>query len=183
MKIDISHDVQIFRDDWAKFYGNRLPLSWMLRTDATVPWVRYHALPGSKRYAENDAEEAIILSRANVIGNRLLGRASPCWQIETRTDEMADAGELVGTFKESDDPDEPVWSIYVQAVEWRAGMFDSQFRAIADDEYRALWMSRSDGAVFAPYDGGFDLFPCSVEQVSALKAEHPDWLSSHPEGL
>ena len=35
-------------------------------------WVRFHSLPGSKRYAENEAEYACVLSRHNVVIGELL---------------------------------------------------------------------------------------------------------------
>jgi hypothetical protein len=44
-------------------------------------------------------------------------------------------------------------------------------------------MSRKTGKIFAPYDGGFDLFPSPGEEVAQLKSRFSEWLSSHPEGL
>ncbi len=39
------------------------------------------------------------------------------------------------------------------------------------------------GAIFSPYDGGFDLFPHSQSEVESLKAEWVDWLCLRPDGL
>jgi hypothetical protein len=63
-------------------------------------------------------------------------------------------------------------------------VFDKLLTAIADDEVDfVFWMNRENGAIFAPYDGGFDLFPSTDAQVDELKKSYPDWLSSHSQGL
>ena len=174
---------EVFREEWSKLYNGEPPLAWVLRTGRTVPWVRYHALPDSKRYAENDAEHATILARGNAIGDRLLGQGNLCWLIEARADEKSGDAALAGEYKEGDDAYDPTWRFYARSVEWHRGAFDTELKAIAEDRLTAMWMRRRDGVVFAPYDGGFDIFPVSAEQVDVLKAERPDWLSSHPEGL
>ncbi len=46
-----------------------------------------------------------------------------------------------------------------------------------------MWISSSTGAVFAPYDGGFDLFLPDAGMALELRRRHPDWLSDHPLGL
>jgi hypothetical protein len=48
---------------------------------------------------------------------------------------------------------------------------------------RVLWVNEQTGSVFAPYDGGFDLFLRSQSEVEFLKARHSGWLSQHPDGL
>lgn len=84
---------------------------------------------------------------------------------------------------EDDDPDSPMCRFYIRADEWQPGEYDEKLLALADDEIRVIWMRRDNGAVFAPYDGGFDLFPATWEDVALLKEERRDWLSDHPEGL
>jgi hypothetical protein len=46
-----------------------------------------------------------------------------------------------------------------------------------------MWVSATTGAVFAPYDGGTDLFLPTADDVASLKREFSDWLSDHPGGL
>jgi hypothetical protein len=173
-----------FRGDWARFHPACLPLGWMLRGRAGSPWVRFHALPGSKRYADDKAERDIILSRAYALGNALLGIDQCCWVVEGETGDPSTPSEVALSGAETDDPDDPVWSFYARRERWRAGTHDAKLLSIADDEpRRAIWMRCDDGAVFAPYDGGFDLFPTSWEAVNYLKAELPDWLSDLPSDL
>lgn len=182
MEASNKADSLAFREEWAQFFGDTPPFGWKLRA-LHIPWLRYHALPGSKRHAEDDAECSMILSRANVIGERLLNARSPCWYVEARFDDEGSDPNPMVEFREMDDGEELVWRFHVRPVEWCAGAFDAKLRAIADDELEALWMRRSDGTVFAPYDGGFDLFPRSFDDVETLKEERADWLSSHPSGL
>ena len=72
-----------------------------------------------------------------------------------------------------------------QQLRWQLSQqtFDARLLEIADDTERSLWMNRATGAIFAPYDGGFDLFPCSHADAAALRTEHADWLSDYPGGL
>ena len=173
-----------FRRDWGAYYSTCPPLGWTLRNRVGLPWVRFHALPGSKRYADNQAEQSIILSRANALGDGLLGADQWCWIVEGETDGPSAPSEVALSWTETDDPDDPTWSFYARRERWRAGTSDAKLLSIADDEpRRAIWMRCDDGAVFAPYDGGFDLFPISWEAVSQLKAAWPAWLPDHPAGL
>ncbi|MEG3179539.1 DUF3885 domain-containing protein [Sphingomonas sp. LT1P40] len=173
-----------FLDDWSRFHAGRLPLGWLLRQDVHLPWVRFHALPESKRYAENDEERSIILHRANALAERLLGLDSGCWVIEARSAASKGGGELAMEAAESDDPDGFIWSFYVRLETWQTGRYDRELMAIADDDPNpVIWMRQGDGAIFAPYDGGFDLFPTTRKAVRLLKSQQPDWLSKHPKGL
>ncbi|WP_446689018.1 DUF3885 domain-containing protein [Rhizobium laguerreae] len=55
----------------------------------------------------------------------------------------------------------------VASVRWQEGSFDDLLTARADDETGpTLLMNSGNGAIFAPYDGGFDLFPacCTIRQ-------------------
>lgn len=179
-----SATAEQFRRDWARYHPTCLPLGWMLRSCARAPWVRFHALPGSKRYADDEAERSVILSRANALAGWLLGENEWCWVIEGDTDDPVTAGEVALSGRETDDPDDPVWSFYVRHERWRARANNAKLLSIADDEpRRVVWMRCDNGAVFAPYDGGFDLFPESWEGVRQLKAAWPNWLSDHPAGL
>ncbi|MBB3981536.1 hypothetical protein GGR44_001183 [Sphingobium fontiphilum] len=172
-----------FRHDWTKFYPTCLPLGWMLRSRADSPWVRFHALPYSKRYADNQVEREIILARANKCGDRLLGPGQWCWVVEAEFSGPTVPNDVVLSGPDTDDPDK-TWNFYARRERWLAGKYNRLLLSIADDgPGTTIWMRCDNGAVFAPYDGGFDLFPVSWDIVSDLKAEWPDWLSDHPKGL
>jgi hypothetical protein len=177
----ISADAKTFQNEWLQHHEGRRPIRWMLR-ESGLPWVRFHALPGSKRYAENEDERQTIIFRANVLGDRLLGAGTPCWLVEVRTEEAQGVGSYAGEYVEDCLP--PEWRVYVRPVVWKKGTFDGMLTAIANDEaWPIILMNRNSGAILSPYDGGFDLFPHCHGEVESLKAEYNDWLSPHPSGL
>ena len=179
-----SPTVPQFQAEWSRHYGPRLPIGWHLRADEARPWVRFHALPLSKRYAEDDAERATILSRANSLGDEILGASNSCWIVEARSDGSNGSGEFWRESAESDDLDSAMWRFYIRSEDWRSGKYNEHLLAIADDRpNRVIWMRRDTGSVFAPYDGGFDLFLPTWQEVNAIKLDRWAWLSDHPAGL
>ncbi|MCJ2131477.1 hypothetical protein [Methylobacterium sp. E-045] len=172
-----------FRTDWSRFHHNLEPTGWLLRS-GSIPWVRFHALPDSKRYAEDATERATILARAYALAAEVLGEGAPCWMIVSRTGE-----EVAGTapaleWTYDDDGDLSIWRSYVSLIEWRTGEHDQVLTDIAEwKTANEVWMARATGEIFAPYDGGFDLFLSDWTRVAFLKQKWADWLSSHPEGL
>jgi hypothetical protein len=133
----ISVEANTFQNEWLRHHEGRRPLGWMLRESGGLPWVRFHALPDSKRYAETESECQTIIGRANALGIRLLGAGSLCWLVEARADEAEGVGFYAGDYAE-DDPD-VTWRFYVQPVEWRDGAFDAMLNAIANWETRQLF--------------------------------------------
>ncbi|MEV6154266.1 hypothetical protein AB0L53_28340 [Nonomuraea sp. NPDC052129] len=51
---------------WRSRWPDCPPIGHELRSDADC-WVRFHSLPGSKRYAETEAEYRTILHRYNTV--------------------------------------------------------------------------------------------------------------------
>ena len=177
---------QNFHLYWCRVYGRRTPLSHLLRQDKSVPWVRFHALPNSKRYAEHDDETAVILERAYTLGNAVLEDGTECWQIECRHADHEHAHEynLPGTFIFNDDAEQSCWVATVTKTKWRMGEHDPLLRSIADDATGpTLWLHGENATIFAPYDGGFDVFPASFQKADELRTAFRQWLSPHPEGL
>ncbi|HUH22554.1 MAG TPA: hypothetical protein VLZ51_00655, partial [Brevundimonas sp.] len=93
--------------------------------------------------------------------------------------------EFAFEFADNDNDQEAVrWRVHAGPVPWVDGGFDELLLDIADERAcPTLWMSEATGAIFAPYDGGVDLFLAELAPSNLLKAKHPDWLSSHPDGL
>ena len=68
-----------------------------------------------------------------------------------------------------------------EAVRWGDLRFVPLLRAIAVDAAQSswLWMSNRTGAVFAPYDGGADLFlPTAADAVQA-RSRWAEWLLAY----
>ncbi|MGY5778272.1 DUF3885 domain-containing protein [Rhizobium sp. LEGMi135b] len=113
-----------FEREWLSFHFHRRPLSWMLRSDKSLAWVRFHSLPNSKRYPEDEAEERIVLNRAYTLANATLGTDAGCWQIECRAKEPSPSywdllisGTAATTFA---DEDGKLWCVNVLKVGGKA---------------------------------------------------------------
>lgn len=182
---------EIFRAEWTHHHNGLPPVAWLLRKSPALPWVRFHALPESKRYAENEAETQEILRRANLLADSTLGHQASCWLVTAsyfHVDADPDPDPDPMSVWQIADPDDldgkGVWRFHATPVIWRRRESDALLLEIADDRsFSILWLNRLSGAIFAPYDGGFDLFPGSSAQVAALRARYSDWLSADPNGL
>ncbi len=174
-----------FKSDWGAHHNGRQPLGYVLRQDPSLPWVRFHALPDSQRYAASDEEMDVILARGNSLASVLFGRLKRCWIITSRWDDERGPGVAAGHWREDDtDPESLVWNFFVRESEWAEGHFDDDLEDLADDApYYIVWFEPDSGKVFAPYDGGFDLFAPSIKEVAKLRARFGDWLSDRNDGL
>ncbi len=191
-----------FREAWRRLRPGLYPIGHLLRRDQAPYWLRFHSLPESKRYAETEAEQQILLSRQNAIAADVLGEDQACWLVQshwvTRAGQIdvADAKDpfratrdygLQFAFQFAEDEDDPEasrWNVHAIETRWTTGAFDDLLLSIAD--YSAgptLWVDSAAGNVFAPYDGGIDLFLRDTREVASLAAAHLEWLSSHPQGL
>ena len=76
------------------------------------------------------------------------------------------------------------WVASALKVLWNAGEFSDLLFDISQVRTGpTLWFGRASGKVFAPYDGGFDLFPTTDAEVATLKQLHSGWLSPETSGL
>jgi hypothetical protein len=189
---------QDFSTAWRRLYGDTAVLGFALRT-LEIPWVRFHSLPESKRYADSEAEFEVLLGRSNALGDQVFCGGSACWLVvnkygpqDTHLQAYAElireyallpAFQVRWKFPGDDDEDAFDYHFHAGLLEWSAGAFDPLLKKIANDEVDAVWMSAETGAVFAPYDGGIDLFPPTYDEAARLKAQFSEWLSDHPEGL
>lgn len=186
---------------WESRYRGVHPAGWMMLVAGTQWWVRFHSLPLSKRYADTDDERRILLNRQNKLATEVLGEGAPIWFVQTHWVTSAgqiDIADLGDPFKETrefplshafsferdeGDGDESLWHVMAARTVWEAGAFDTVLLRIADEEAGpTLWVSGIDGAVFAPYDGGVDLFLSSNERRDQLMTKFASWLPTHPAG-
>lgn len=190
-----------FQHIWSRFHAGHWPVGYRLRGSGAVNWVRFHSLPNSKRYADSDDERRTILQRQNLLASEVLG-PDPCWLVQTHwitpagMTDVADAHDPFAAtrqfdlkpafeFSDDDDDDDSVaWRVHAGQTGWTDGGFDELLTSIAEERAGpTLWMSEATGSIFAPYDGGVDLFLAKPEEATSLKAKYRDWLSSHPAGL
>lgn len=190
-----------FRHIWSRFHEGHWPVGYRLRGSGAANWVRFHSLPNSKRYADSDDERLTILQRQNLLATEVL-KSDPCWLVQThwvtpaRMMDVADANDpfaatrqfgLEPAFEFADgdgDEDAAGWRVHAGRTRWTDGAFDEVLTSIAEERAGpTLWISETTGSIFAPYDGGIDLFLAEPEEAASLKAKHSGWLSSHPGGL
>lgn len=191
-----------FPQQWNRRFPGIEPVGYEMRNSGAGHWVRFHSLPESKRYADTDAEWRELLARQNELAAAVLGEDRACWLVQSCWERHPDDSAFRGvndpfqavadyglepalvTVREPDTEFEQRWEACVSLTTWSSGRFDQLLRQIADDEAApTLWFSSDIGAVFAPYDGGVDLFLPNESAVTELTEQHPDWLSSYPTGL
>lgn len=161
-------------------------------------WVRFHSLPGSKRYPESDDEYAIMLDRHHTVLNEL-GPSDPELYVITRewngdSEPLArmpqlrqvdpDARHWGSHVHDDDFPDCIVYEHEYVSIRPRTRQaLDPLLRLVADEVIAGVTLAPLDLRwLYHPYDGGGDVFAPSAS-VTALKAAHPDWLSTHPSGM
>jgi hypothetical protein len=92
------------------------------------------------------------------------------------------------TLREPGTEFEQRWEAFAGLTAWASGQFDGLLRDIADERAApTLWCSGETGAVFAPYDGGIDLFLPDKGRVRELKGStlpgcRPILTGSSPQG-
>ncbi len=72
-----------FQVYWQGTYSNCPMISSQLRHVFPQRWVRFHSLPESKRYAENENEYNTILQRHNAVLDYLAKSGESLWLIST----------------------------------------------------------------------------------------------------
>lgn len=193
-----------FRRDWNRHYPEIEPVGYELVNARARHWVRFHSLPNSKRYADTEADWRELLQRQNELAVAVLGDGQGCQLVQSRwilpagvTDLAIQNGNdpfraitdyglepAIVTLREPGTEFEQRWEACVGLVRWSNGRFNRLLREIADERAApTLWFSDKTGSVFAPYDGGVDLFLPDETRARELADQHADWLSKHPLGL
>ncbi|WP_307871515.1 hypothetical protein [Micromonospora sp. M61] len=162
--------------------------------------MRFHSLPGSKRYPDNESEYAILLDRHYTTLSELDPGAallvvtsewteSPATtpQMWPRRSEVTPSAWHWQTLLEEPE-EEPEYrsytQLYAETIPWRQDAIDVLLRAVADDELANVLLAPTDLRwLYHPYDGGADVILPTREQRDALKANHQDWLSELASGL
>jgi hypothetical protein len=193
-------DFAAFDALWSVHFPGHPPLGYLLRGSFPDRWLRIHSLPRSKRYADTPEEMAEILRRHNIAATEVLGDGAACVLVTVDGVEPAVAGDAVGerqlrslrpeplvsvVVEEPEDGEEPYFT-HLQAARfvWRSGALDLVLTDVANNvRWLLLVMSERTGHVFAPYDGGADLFVASERQRDRLAERYAGWLSSRPDGL
>jgi len=189
--------------DLAKFWESEFkgfaPEAHILKHEYKNRWVRFHSLPESKRYPENEQEYLEVLRRHNAVLQELCGAEGKIFVVLPEYSESGAPSkpepELASLFpitepwctlkqNEDDDDHELYWHLHVSEIEFTGSELNSLFRLVANDEAGNIMIIRPDKAVvFHPYDGGADIVLASTKQRDQLKERHHEWLSEHSDGF
>lgn len=184
---------------WNCEFDNFAPKAHNLKHEYKNRWVRFHSLPESKRYPDNENEYLEVISRHNTVLQELCGNESNLLVVlpeysEDRAPTKPEP-ELSSLFSisepwctlahhEDDDDYESYWHLHVSKIKFTGSEFNSLFRMVANDEVgNIMIICLGKSFVFHPYDGGADVVLASTEERDHLKEKHSKWLSLHPDGF
>ncbi|MFF4771755.1 DUF3885 domain-containing protein [Microtetraspora fusca] len=184
---------------WERQWPECPPFAHWLRDHYPDRWVRFHSLPDSKRYPDNEAEYAVVLDRHHTLLSELdpgadllvitaewTDTAATTPQRWPRRSQVAPSARHWRTLiEEPDDPEFRAYTqLYAELRPWRPGIIDAVLRAVADDEISGVILGPSDLRwLYHPYDGGADVILPTRSERDALKERHRTWLSKHPLGF
>ncbi len=189
---------------WAGAWGDCRPVSYELRSCLHDRWVRFHSLPGSRRYAGNEAEYAELTRRhlamlaellshegANQAGELVVVTASwsggprPAPRAAELAGVLPAAGYWTSVLTDDSLPGEETWThLWVSAARLHDKELPRLLRLAADYVTGGVIIPTAEmGWLYAPYDGGADVIAASPGHRDQLRRAHKDWLSAHPAGL
>lgn len=181
---------------WEREFKSFPPEAHNLKHEFKDRWVRFHSLPDSKRYPENEQEYLEVFRRHNMVLQDLVGECNvlvvlPEYsELKEPTKPEAELATLFPETKawcsiaqhEEDDGYELYWHLHVSDVDFTGSELNGLFRLVADDGVSNIMIiNPNKGVVFHPYDGGADIVLASTKERDLLKEKYHEWLSSHPD--
>jgi len=179
-----------FHKYWTNEYPASPPLGFELRPRYSERWFRIHSLPLSKRYPQNDAERLEVLRRHNAVLDKLLRLTDDFVLLSTGySDESTPVlPKLLQTdppFRQESryaftvklDLGSPYWHFFISNQKWQSGYLDGVLTRIATDDIAdVLVIGQKQKFVYAPYDGGADIFVRDSQTRTGLRALFSSWL-------
>jgi hypothetical protein len=188
---------------WTINYPETVPISYLFKQNYSDRWFRIHSLPESKRYAENEKEWKILLSRQNEIITDFFGLDTPILILtgeynwgDNRQIHVTEEEEILKPFSfvnldkiylnkiDAEQYDEP--DIYRPAFAktvWKPNYHDKLLREIAIGNILAFFVSFEKNIIVAPYDGGIDFLLKDILTKENYKNKYRHWLSEREDGL
>ncbi len=187
---------------WEQQFPDCEPIAHHLGMAFPDRWVRFHSLPGSKRYPENEAEYATVLNRHNRILAELTGSERGVVLLSTGYSESANPVRPQPELERLDPKAMPwrsvpmheleeafaatscYWHVFASVWEWHQGLFDPIVRLVADDLLANIMIvNPACRWILHPYDGGMDVIAESSVARDRLKSSYYNWLSARLDGL
>ncbi|MFT7620459.1 MAG: hypothetical protein ACI97A_004116 [Planctomycetota bacterium] len=196
VKDTIATEVIPLPDDlmecWEGCYPDAAPIGFLVKREYPTLWLRIHSLPNAKRWPTEEAEWKTLLDRHYVCAAEVLKDGSECAVLvvdsaETTAEEVSAHAGLGATFIDLGPLHEDLWAkkkgvfkepmnLFGLGIKWQTGAHRQFLRAIADNKIKGLVVELEAGCVYAPYDGGADLFYDSEEDRDEALKRHEAWL-------
>jgi hypothetical protein len=175
---------------WLNAYSTVQPTGWALRHAFPNRWLRIHSLTNSKRYPETDFDWAELRERHFHSSSLLLDGVDAGFLIVPWACASDDVFRGLGLTPtrglpeyQPDDDEPPTGPFHAVAFRWSFEAFLPILEAIADDATRALFVSTDALRIYAPYDGGADLFTSDPAHLVSLRDDLSSYMSARPDGL
>lgn len=183
---------------WSENFDDLAPLAYELKHQLRDRWVRFHSLPESKRYPENEFEYAEVLSRYNKILKEHFGLNTQLYVVipeyserkipfkpEKKLRKLFRNAEYWKTVDRSEEFGEgSYWHFHVASLNYSGYELNALLRLIANDQVANCFVvAENSRSLFHPYDGGSDSILSSSEERNKLKEKFCNWLSSNPAGF
>ena len=181
---------------WSSFANDCAPEADELKNVLKERWVRFHSLPESKRYPENEQEFIEIFSRHNTVLTEIFGLPIDLFivlpEYSGKREPTRPENILLGlypktdywkTIDQSDEDEEYFTHLHAAKIHYTGSELDDLLRLVAEEKVGSVLIFTDDGkAIFHPYDGGADIIMSNADARDSLKQKHVDWLSSYPGG-
>ena len=192
-----------FQNLWnSNFAGSEL-ISHLFKQNFAERWFRIHSLPESKRYADNENEWEILLSRQNEIITDLFGIDTPVLMV---TGEYTSIDNKLFRYIVNEEIFEPFSFVpldsikmhkidpeqYDEQVEyrpfftqipWKPNSYNNILREVANDNIRVFFVSFDVSVIVAPYNGGVDIVVPDRATKENYTTKYSNWLSDRDDGL
>lgn len=190
-----------FNAYWNATYPECVPIPYFLRDAYPSRWVRFHSLPESKRYAENEAEYQTILERHNAVIDSLAQQNEELVLVSATYSETPEPIPHDGELSELDpnaehwhtiakhiidnDEDYPNYChLHMSVWPWKQSLLDSILKLVADWKVADIMIvSPQANWIYHPYDGGADVILNSTDERDKLKQKFKNWLSARADGM
>lgn len=189
---------------WAGAWGDCRPVGHELRGCLQDRWVRFHSLPGSKRYADSDDEYAELMRRHLTVLGELLSRdgagqegdllaltaswsggPAPAPREAELSRALPEAAHWTSILTDDSLPGEETWThLWVSVTRLHSRGLSRLLRLVADYGTAGVIITTAELSwLYHPYDGGADVIATTAGHRDQLRSAHSDWLSAHPAGL
>jgi hypothetical protein len=186
-----------FLRQWNGWYPESLPVGHQLRDVHRDRWLRIYSLPGGQRHPETDTDWAELVNRHLTAADVVLGRGAECALVAAFVGDLPDDRWFSREFdlaplalvredfpEDGSEPEDHALDLWFASARWEPQTFETAIRRRADDRGPTfLLVALETGRVYAPYDGGADLFAPDPTVTLEIRAALRPWVSPRRDGL